>query len=144
MHVSQLLHGKGSAVVTVRPDASVAEVVALLTERRIGAAVVSEDGVHIAGIVSERDVVRAVAAGGANALRAVASSIMTSDVVTCRPDDTIELLMSTMTERRVRHVPVEVDGQLAGIVSIGDVVKDRIQSLELESRALQDYISNPY
>lgn len=144
MHVSTLLTAKGTTVVTVPPGTSIIDVVAVLTDRRIGAAVVSDDGVHIVGIVSERDVVRAVAAGGANALGAPVSSIMTTDVVTAAPDTTIEQLMSTMTESRIRHVPVTVDDELAGIVSIGDVVKDRIQSLELESKALQDYITNPY
>ena len=144
MHVSRLLQAKGSSVTTVRPDVSVADIAALMTEHRIGAAVVTEDGVSIAGIVSERDIVRALAERGADALGAPASAIMTAAVVTCEPDTTIEQLMATMTDQRVRHVPVEVNGELAGIVSIGDVVKDRIQSLELESKALQDYISNPY
>ena len=144
MHVSNLLQAKGSEVVTVQSAVTVAEVVALLSERRIGAAVVSDDGRHIAGIVSERDVVLALARDGASALDATAASIMSADVVTCHPGTTIEHLMATMTERRVRHVPVEVAGELAGIVSIGDVVKDRIQSLELESKALSDYITNPY
>jgi CBS domain-containing protein len=144
MHVSTLLSAKGSAVVTVPSAASVTEVVAVLTDRRIGAAVVSDDGRHIAGIVSERDIVRALATTGPDALVQPVAAIMTTDVVTAAPDTTIEQLMTTMTDRRVRHVPVVVGGELAGIVSIGDVVKDRIQSLELESKALQDYITNPY
>ena len=143
MHVSRLLQAKGTSVVTVRTDVTLAGVVALLTEHRIGAAVVSDDGTRIAGIVSERDVVRALAHGGAGALDTPVAAVMTTDVVTCRPDTTIADLMATMTDRRMRHVPVEIDGELAGIVSIGDVVKDRIESLELESKALQDYISNP-
>ena len=144
MHVSTLLSAKGTAVVTVPSGASVTDVVAVLTDRRIGAAVVSDDGTHIAGIVSERDIVRALATTGPDALLQPVAAIMTTDVVTAAPDTTIEQLMATMTERRVRHVPVTVRGELAGIVSIGDVVKDRIQSLELESKALQDYITNPY
>ena len=143
MHVSRLLQAKGTSVVTVRTDVTLAGVVALLTEHRIGAAVVSDDGTRIAGIVSERDVVRALAHGGAGVLDTPVAAVMTTDVVTCRPDTTIADLMATMTDRRMRHVPVEIDGELAGIVSIGDVVKDRIESLELESKALQDYISNP-
>jgi len=144
MHVSTLLSAKGSAVVTVPSGASVTDVVAVLTDRRIGAAVVSDDGRHIAGIVSERDIVRALSMTGPDALLQPVAAIMTTDVVTAAPDTTIEQLMTTMTERRVRHVPVTVGGELAGIVSIGDVVKDRIQALELESKALQDYITNPY
>lgn len=131
-------------MVTVPAGASVTEVVALLTDRRIGAAVVSDDGRHIIGIVSERDIVRALATTGPDALTQPVAAIMTTDVVTAAPDTTIEQLMGAMTDRRVRHVPVLVGGELAGIVSIGDVVKDRIQALELESKALQDYITNPY
>jgi len=144
MHVSTLLSAKGSAVVTVPSGASVTDVVGVLTDQRIGAAVVSDDGKHIAGIVSERDIVRALAMTGIDAMIQPVAAIMTTDVVTAAPDTTIEQLMATMTDRRVRHVPVTVNGELAGIVSIGDVVKDRIQSLELESKALQDYITNPY
>jgi CBS domain-containing protein len=144
MHVSTLLSAKGSAVVTVTSGAVVTDVVALLNERRIGAAVVSDDGRHIVGIVSERDIVRALATTGPDALLQPVGAIMTTEVVTAAPDTTIEQLMATMTDRRVRHVPVTVRGELAGIVSIGDVVKDRIQALELESKALQDYITNPY
>jgi CBS domain-containing protein len=144
MHVSTLLSAKGTAVVTVPSGTLVTDVVAVLNDRRIGAAVVSDDGTHIAGIVSERDIVRALAMTGPDALAQPVAAIMTTDVVTAAPDTTIEQLMSTMTDRRVRHVPVTVGGELAGIVSIGDVVKDRIQALELESKALQDYITNPY
>jgi CBS domain-containing protein len=144
MHVSTLLSAKGTAVVTVPSGTLVTDVVAVLNDRRIGAAVVSDDGTHIAGIVSERDIVRALAMTGPDALAQPVAAIMTTDVVTAAPDTTIEQLMSTMTDRRVRHVPVTVSGELAGIVSIGDVVKDRIQALELESKALQDYITNPY
>ena len=144
MHVSTLLAAKGSAVITVPSGASVTDVVAVLADRRIGAAVVSDDGRHIAGIVSERDIVRALATTGPDALLQPVGAIMTTEVVTAGPDMPIEQLMSMMTERRVRHVPVTVDDELTGIVSIGDVVKDRIQALELESKALQDYISNPY
>jgi CBS domain-containing protein len=144
MHVSTLLSAKGSGVVTVGSGASVTDVVGLLSDHRIGAAVVSDDGKHIAGIVSERDIVQALATTGIDAMIQPVAAIMTTDVVTAAPDTTIAELMATMTDRRVRHVPVTVDGELCGIVSIGDVVKDRIQALELEAKALQDYITNPY
>lgn len=143
MQVSVLVQGKGSDVVTVAPDVSTAEVVAVLAEHRIGAVVVSSDGRTIVGVLSERDVVRALAADGPGALDRPASTWMTTEVVSCRPDTTVEELMSTMTERRIRHVPVVVDGNLAGLVSIGDVVKDRISGLEQETQVLHDYIANP-
>ncbi len=143
MQVSVLLTGKGADVVTVGPDTTTEEVVAVLARHRIGAVVVSADGRAIDGVLSERDVVRALAADGAAALGRPAAELMTSTVVTCQPDTTVEELMATMTDRRIRHVPVVVDGALAGVVSIGDVVKDRIAALEHEAQALTDYITNP-
>ncbi len=143
MQVSVLLQGKGSDVVTVGPDTTTEEVVAVLARHRIGAVVVSSDGSAIEGVLSERDVVRALAQQGAAALGRRAADLMTAAVVTCQPDSTVEELMSTMTERRIRHVPVAVEGRLVGVVSIGDVVKDRIAGLEHEAQALTDYITNP-
>lgn len=144
MQVSVLLQAKGSAVVTVQPDLVTAEVVAVLAEHHIGAVVVSADGSHIDGVLSERDIVRAIAREGSAALDAPVQRWMTADVVTCQPDTTVEHLMTTMTARRIRHVPVVVDGVLVGLVSIGDVVKDRISGLEAETQVLHDYIANPY
>ena len=144
MQVSVLLHRKGSDVVTVVPEAQISVVATMLAERRIGAVVVSRDGLSIDGILSERDIVLAVAERGAAALKEPASSIMTTSVFTCEPDTTVEQLMETMTEQRVRHVPVLVSGKLAGIISIGDVVKDRISVLQSERDSLQSYITNPY
>lgn len=144
MQVSVLLQNKGPEVVTVVPDATAAEVVAVLGSHRIGAVVVSADGTHIDGVLSERDVVRSLAEHGAGALDRTARDLMTAEVVTCRPDTTVEELMSLMTERRIRHIPVVVDGALAGVISIGDVVKDRISSLEDETQALHNYIANPF
>jgi len=144
MQVSVLLQVKGSDVVTVRPEASATSVLAVLARNHIGAVVVSTDDRHIAGVLSERDIVRALAARGAPALGEPASDLMSSDVSTCEPDTTVEELMATMTERRIRHVPVVVDGELVGLVSIGDVVRDRISGLEDETRALHNYISHPY
>ena len=143
MQVSILLQAKGHEVVTVPPGATVADAVARLAEHRIGALVVSTDGHHIEGVLSERDVVRALAEHGTATLDLEVRALMTAEVVTRQPDTTVEELMSVMTERRIRHIPVVVDGDLAGVVSIGDVVKDRIAALEHETKALHDYISNP-
>ncbi|MGI8711484.1 MAG: CBS domain-containing protein [Acidimicrobiales bacterium] len=143
MQVRVLLQGKGSDVVAVRPDATLAEVVDVLARHRIGAVVVSGDQVHVDGVLSERDIVRVLAEQGAAALEQPARSAMTSDVVTCEPDATVEDLMSVMTTGRFRHIPVVVGDRLAGVVSIGDIVKDRISSLEQETKVLHDYISNP-
>jgi len=142
MLVSGLLKSKGPAVVTVAPDTTATDVVAVLAEHRIGAVVVSADGQHIDGVVSERDVVRALAERGLGAMEDEASSIMTSEVITCRPETTVEELMALMTQRRIRHVPVVAGGTLSGIVSIGDVVKDRISDLETETQVLHEYIAH--
>lgn len=144
MQVSVLLQGKGAEVITVTPDAVTVDVVTMLAERRIGAVVVSSDGASIDGVLSERDIVRALATEGAAALDRAVAHWMTSEVVTCTPESTVEELMATMTDRRIRHVPVVVDGALGGVISIGDVVKDRISALEHETKALHDYIENPY
>ncbi|MCB0976954.1 MAG: CBS domain-containing protein [Acidimicrobiales bacterium] len=145
MQVQIVLQEKGSDVVTAAPGMSLRDVIALLDEKRIGAVVVSSDGVRLDGIVSERDVVRALAREGAAALSRTAVEVMTTgELCTCTPDDTVESLMTTMTDRRVRHIPVVVDGAISGLVSIGDVVKSRISVLEHEARAMHDYISNPY
>jgi CBS domain-containing protein len=142
MRVSGLLKGKGGEVVTVAPGTTVTEVVAVLAEHRIGAVVVSADGRHIDGVVSERDIVRALADRGTGAMDEPASALMTVEVFTCRPDTTVEELMSLMTARRIRHVPVVVDDELHGIVSIGDAVKDRISDLETETQVLHEYIAH--
>lgn len=144
MQVSILLQAKGSEVVTVRPDCPIAEVLEILVGKRIGAVVVSRNERTIDGVVSERDVVQALAAGGADALAALVGEVMSTDFVTCEPDTTVERLMAVMTESRSRHVPVLVNGELVGLVSIGDVVKHRVASLEHEAQALQDYITHPY
>lgn len=143
MQVSVLLQTKGPEVVSVAPTASVAQVLLVLDEHRIGAVVVA-DGPTIEGVLSERDVVRALARRGAAVLDEPARSLMTVEVVTCQPDTTVGELMATMTERRIRHVPVVVRGELVGLVSIGDVVKHHIATLEQESQAIHDYIAHPY
>lgn len=145
MQVKIVLQEKGSDVVTATPDTSLRDLIEMLDTKRIGAVVVSSDGVRLDGIVSERDVVRALSRDGAAALDHTALDVMTTgEMCTCRPEDTVESLMTTMTDRRVRHIPVVVDGAISGLVSIGDVVKSRISVLESEAQAMHDYISNPY
>lgn len=143
MQVSVVLQDKGSEVVTVGPELVLTEVVALLDRHRIGAVIVSSDGRHIDGVLSERDIVRVLAADGPSALQRTCRDVMTSEVYTCHPDSTVEALMSVMTDRRFRHVPVVLDGELVGVVSIGDVVKSRISMLENETQVLHEYIANP-
>jgi CBS domain-containing protein len=141
MHISEILRRKGGEVATIEPDARVRRLLALLAEHNIGAVVVSTDGTTIEGIASERDVVRHLNDRGAGLLDEPVSSIMTATVRTCEPGDNVEDLRATMTEHRIRHVPVVRDGKLAGIVSIGDVVKSAIAELETEREQLVDYIS---
>ncbi len=140
MLIVTMLRSKGDFVATVTPTATVRELLEVLAEHRIGAVVVSADG-GIDGIVSERDVVRHLSAAGGGLLDQPVSSIMTAEVATCGRDSTVEDLMRTMTDRRIRHVPVvDDDGALVGIVSIGDVVKSRISELESERDDLVGYI----
>ena len=142
MNVQSIIGSKGTDVATIGQTANLHDAIRLLDERRIGALVVSGNGLAIEGIISERDVVRAAASGGSAALDRSVGSVMSTDVVTCATGDGVDRLMSLMTERRIRHLPVVDDnGHLAGIVSIGDVVKARLNELEDENRALADYIS---
>jgi CBS domain-containing protein len=141
MRISDLLRDKGSAVATVSPTTSVTELLGVLSKYNIGATVVTE-GDNVVGIVSERDIVRRLQERGANLLSAPVGEIMTRNVVTCAPADSVDSLASTMTERRIRHMPVVSGGQLVGIVSIGDVVKSRISQLETDREQLESYISH--
>jgi CBS domain-containing protein len=141
MRVSGILAAKGATVATIAPHASVAEAADELRLHGIGALVVSADGRGIDGIVSERDLVRALAERGERIMSEPVSQLMTVEVWTCAPEDSVEHLMRTMTERRTRHLPVAVEGVLAGIVSIGDIVKWRLTELEDETRQLHDYIT---
>lgn len=140
MRIRDILRRKGDAVATVRPEATVRQLLVVLAEHNIGATVVSPDGASIAGIVSERDVVRRLHEHGAALLDRPVSEIMTAEVRTCGPGDQVEDLRHAMTEHRFRHVPVVVDGRLVGIVSIGDVVKSAIDELESDREHLVDYI----
>lgn len=141
MRIADLIARKGSAVLTVPPDAPVSTLLSVLAERNVGAAVVCE-GDRLAGIVSERDVMRHLHHRGADLLAAPISEIMTTVVATCRVEDDVQTLSRTMTDRRIRHIPVVDDaGKLSGIVSIGDVVKTRIDQLEEHRDQLEAYIS---
>lgn len=141
MSVERILAGKGRNVVTVSPDCGLAEAAQTLNQHRIGAAVIVDGDGAVLGIISERDVVRAVAEGGAASLDKPVSSRMTTKVVTCSPSCTVNDLMELMTQGKFRHVPVVEGGRLTGIVSIGDVVKHRVAEIENEQRALKDYIA---
>ncbi len=142
MQIHDVLKSKGGEVVTVSPETMVRELVALLADRNIGAVVISTAERPVAGIVSERDVVRGLAAG-ADVLDKRVGDIMTSDVVTVGLSQSVHELARLMTERRIRHVPVVANGELKGIVSIGDVVKSRIDELTFERDQLESYVSNP-
>ena len=142
MHISDVLRAKGDAVVTVEPQIDVRTLLGVLAEHGIGAVVVSTDGETVKGIVSERDIVRALAARGATVISEPVSAIMTSDVKTCSLDAPVVDLMRAMTEGRFRHVPVVAEGKLAGIVSIGDIVKNRVGELETERDSLSRYITS--
>ncbi|HEV2364039.1 MAG TPA: CBS domain-containing protein [Caulobacteraceae bacterium] len=141
MLVSQILRAKGDAVFTVTPEESVGAVAALLHARRVGAMVVVEGERKVAGIVSERDVVRVVAEEGAAGLPRPVSACMTREVIFAEPQETVDALLGRMTDRRIRHLPVCVDDRLMGIVSIGDPVKAKIAETEAEAEGLRAYIS---
>jgi CBS domain-containing protein len=142
MKISDVLRTKGTEVFTVRPDATVREFLDILLARRVGACVVSRDGRTIAGIVSERDVATGLAGRGAQLLDEAVWVIATTHVHTTAPETHLHEVMALMTHHRVRHLPVLVQGELAGIVSLGDIVKHRLDELESEQRHLVDYISS--
>lgn len=145
MHVRQILESKervvsGNGVATVTTSSNLNDVARTLARFGVGALVVSDDGVSIDGIISERDLARAIASNGAAALDLPVGRAMTREVQTCSPSDTVDELMEVMTRERIRHLPVTVDGTLNGIISIGDVVKYRVAELQTESAALHEYL----
>ncbi len=140
MIVKNILAGKRGNVVTIEPTADLTAAIKLLAERRIGAVVILGADDRIVGILSERDIVRVLAERGPTALNEPVGQVMTRDVKTCSEDDTIEGLMGHMTMGKFRHMPVVEQGKLVGIVSIGDVVKNRVEEIEREAAALRDYI----
>lgn len=140
MTVKAILARKGTEVVTIEPNTSMANAVLALSRHRIGALVVTGADRRVVGIVSERDVVRMLAEHGCQALEGPVSEVMTRKVVTCTERDTVAELMERMTDGKFRHVPVVDQGRLAGIVSIGDVVRLRVEEMEQDAAALQEYI----
>jgi len=140
MNVKTILAAKGGNTVSIEPTADLAAAAQLLSARRIGALVILGAGGRLAGILSERDIVRAISEHGAAALKLPVSQMMTRNVATCGEDDTIANIMERMTAGKFRHLPVMAKGQLIGLVSIGDVVKQRVGEIEQESEQLRDYI----
>jgi CBS domain-containing protein len=143
MNVEHILASKGRDVKTIKPDASVEEALRRLRAERIGSLVVSETGTDLVGIISDRDILDAIADRGTEVLRAQVSSVMTAKVFTCSRDDRVSAIMALMTNRRIRHVPVvEQDGRLCGMISIGDVVKQHLDEIEGEAEALREYVTS--
>jgi CBS domain-containing protein len=139
MNIGQILKAKGRAVATARPDATLLEIVSKLSQKKIGAIVVVGDNGEVAGIISERDVIRKLGERGAEVLSEPVSQSMTTSVISCQEATTLDELMEVMTQGRFRHVPVIEDGALIGIVSIGDVVKNHIAEVEMEVTAMRGY-----
>jgi len=142
MNVVTILKQKGRAVTSASPNATLLEVANKLAAKRIGAIVVVGAGGEVVGIVSERDIIRALATQGADCLHRPVAETMTKQVVTCQETDTLDELMAMMTARRFRHLPIVTDGALVGIVSIGDVVKHHVAEVEMEATAMRDYITH--
>lgn len=140
MNVAAILKGKGKAVATARPDALLNVIAEKMSAKRIGAIVVVGASGSVAGIISERDIIRAIAESGPDCLTRPVSDYMTRQVETCTEGDTLDQLMATMTAGRFRHIPVVEDGALVGIVSIGDVVKHHIAEVEMEASAMRTYL----
>ena len=141
MNVAAILKLKGRAVATARADVTLLEIARRLAAKKIGAIVITDDAGNVTGIVSERDIIRAVGHGGSGALTTTVEDVMTRNVVTCRESTTLDELMATMTAGRFRHIPVLEGSQLAGIVSIGDVVKHHVAEVEMEASAMRNYLT---
>lgn len=141
MNVATILKLKGRSVATARPDCTLLEIAEKLHAKRIGAIVVVGDSGRVAGIVSERDVIRAIAKDGASALQKTVSDVMTADVVSCQECSMLDELMEVMTQGRFRHLPVMDNGSLVGIISIGDVVKNHVAEVEMEASSMRSYLA---
>lgn len=142
MKVERILAAKGRDTVTISPTASIAALIDLLNERRIGAVVVTGDGNRIDGIISERDVVMALSRHGASVMDMQVAGLMTRDVITGSTEDDIDEVMGLMTRRRIRHLPLSTDGALCGMVSIGDLVKAKLDLAEQEAQAMREFIQS--
>jgi len=142
MNVAAILKQKGRAITTARPTVTLMEVANKLAAKRIGAIVIVGAGGEVTGIISERDIIRALSMQGPACLTMPVSQSMTKKVVTCKETDTLHALMAMMTERRFRHLPVVIDGSLVGIVSIGDVVKNYVVEMQTEATAIREYIAH--
>lgn len=141
VRISVILDRKGAGVITIPPDAMFLAAADALSEHNIGALVVSSDGRSVEGIVSERDLVRELARRGTGAVKQTVADLMSTEVATCGSDATVDDLMAAMTTKRIRHVPIVDDGVLAGVVSIGDVVRVRLDELEVEKQSLEEYVT---
>jgi CBS domain-containing protein len=141
MNVHTILRNKGRSVVTIHPDATIERAIGVLRQRSIGALVVSDDGENVVGILSERDIVEALGRYGSELLAVSVAEVMTCPVVTCEPEDSVAELMAEMTTRRIRHFPVVEGGRLIGIVSIGDLVKNRLDEIEYEAHSMRSFIA---
>jgi CBS domain-containing protein len=141
MHIARILNAKGDTVFSIHPEIGIADALKTLAQHDVGALLVCESDGRVCGILSERDIVRAMARQGADCLQRPARALMSSELVCCAPEDDVETAMALMTERRVRHLPVMADGRLLGLISIGDVVKHRIEEVQREAEAMRDYIS---
>ena len=142
MNVETILRTKGREVATIRPGETVGAAIGTLISRNIGALVASEDGERVDGIISERDIVHALARFGTRLLSLTVAEVMTRPVVTCDPAESVAELMAEMTNRRIRHLPVVQSGRLCGIVSIGDLVKHRLDEIEYEANSLRSFIAS--
>ncbi len=141
MHVERILALKGNEVISVQVDETIGRAAEILSGNRIGAILVLDHDGFVEGVLSERDIVRGMSQIGPRCMETPVSELMTRDVIYCRPDDNIDTIMGVMTDNRVRHLPVMRDEQLLGMISIGDVVKFRIEEIEYEAAALRQYIA---
>ncbi|MEH6404290.1 MAG: CBS domain-containing protein [Sneathiella sp.] len=141
MNVASILRGKGADIITVGVADEIATVAKILGDNKIGAVLVVDEPGKVLGVISERDIVRGLSQSGNGCLSKLAQDLMTSNVITCEPSDTIDEVMALMTAKRIRHLPVMESGKLAGFISIGDVVKHRMDEVEREAAAMRDYIA---
>jgi CBS domain-containing protein len=141
MTIASIIHGKPHRLISVAPDDTLQQAAEVLTRERIGALLVLKPNGDIAGIMSERDIVRAVGVKGTEVLSRPVAELMTKDVICCLPEDTVDQVMATMTEKRFRHLPVRQGGKIVAMISIGDVVKQKVEEAEAESQSLREYIA---